>query len=769
MKRRVFSILFVLLLVLSLSLVTAVPAGAQGAPIGDPFFTTSNEGTVEWSTEQPNVGEYSAKLYIPPYDPLRLYDEARVVFNYGGDLNSITGVSYPSYVIGGNDGTLYPSVVLAVDIDDDPEVDAWVVQFTPLPNHEPSENAWETIVFDDNSPVHVAGDRAELGALTGQVTDRYAPYTTDTTGTDTLGSLKAESGWGEFTVLEVKVFMGAFTNLTQEMTAYVDDITINGVTYALEPEVATLTIVEQPTETTAGAVITPPVTVKAEDGSNNAIPGQSVTASLQAGEGTLSGVPTQVTDDSGIATFDDLSIDLIGGKVLRFTADSVTVDSSVFMINPSEPISLVIKPGVATITAGDDKAYTSMACDAYGNWWVPTAVTAFSIEEGAGGSWYYSEYTSEFAGTWTVTGTYGGLTEIATLTVEPDVAVSIVISPDEATNLAGDWQAYTAEATDAYGNSFSVTSDTDFSVEDGAGGYWSEKANNLYYSEFVGTWVVTGTYDGFSDTAILTVEPETAASIVVSPDTATITAGDNIIYIAMAYDWAGNEVGDVTADTTFSIQAGAFGSWDANVYTSQFAGIWTVTGSYGGFTDTATLTVFENLLPLKAGWTLISTDREVDTESSAFIGATLVLKYTASGFLSATFADLKPVEALYVKMPDGGWVGLNYLDVVPGVSAKDLIAGWNLVSCATPEVTAAAVLSPLRYVQVGEEQGIGLTTLVSQGSYNWSGANFYVATLTDADWEALARILLNPFDGYWVYMNAAKSFGVIPSPVEGPK
>ena len=79
--------------------------------------------------------------------------------------------------------------------------------------------------------------------------------------------------------------------------------------------------------------------------------------------------------------------------------------------------------------------------------------------------------------------------------------------------------------------------------------------------------------------------------IVISPNTATITAGDNQAYTAEAFDAFGNSLGDVTSGTTFSIESGASGSWSANDYTSEFVGTWTVTGEYGGEMDTAILTV----------------------------------------------------------------------------------------------------------------------------------------------------------------------------------
>jgi len=167
-------------------------------------------------------------------------------------------------------------------------------------------------------------------------------------------------------------------------------------------------------------------------------------------------------------------------------------------------------------------------------------------------------------------------------------------------------------------------------------------------------------------------------------------------------------------------------------------------------------TTYDKFLTLNAGWTLISTDKWIDSATSAWEGdATLKFKHTSTGFLSADFADLEPVEALYVKMPAGGWVGLNYLDVAPGMSEKDLLEGWNLISSGVG-ASAGAVLSPLQ--DIGS-QGTGLTTLVSQGSYNLSSDDWYVDATTA--WADVTSKTMDPFDGYWIYMNAAKSFGVI--------
>jgi len=80
-------------------------------------------------------------------------------------------------------------------------------------------------------------------------------------------------------------------------------------------------------------------------------------------------------------------------------------------------------------------------------------------------------------------------------------------------------------------------------------------------------------------------------NIVIAPDTASMIAGEGLTYSATAYDQGNNSLGNVTGNTTFSITAGAGGSWSGNVYTSQYAGNWTVTGTYEGKSDNATLVV----------------------------------------------------------------------------------------------------------------------------------------------------------------------------------
>ena len=81
--------------------------------------------------------------------------------------------------------------------------------------------------------------------------------------------------------------------------------------------------------------------------------------------------------------------------------------------------------------------------------------------------------------------------------------------------------------------------------------------------------------------------------IAISPYAVTLNAGDQQIFVAIAYDEYNNSLGIVTAQTSWSVPVAAGGSWiqKTGTYTSQNPGKWTVTAIYDGFKATAALTV----------------------------------------------------------------------------------------------------------------------------------------------------------------------------------
>src|SRR6185503_16573088 len=192
---------------------------------------------------------------------------------------------------------------------------------------------------------------------------------------------------------------------------------------------------------------------------------------------------------------------------------------------------------------------------------------------------------SEKAGDYTVTGTDGTFTDTASLKVDATELASIQISPKNAEIPAGGTQVYSAEGFDAHGNDLGdVTTGTVFSI-DGTG----TCTDNACGSEKAGDYTVTGTDGTFTDTASLKVDATALASITIAPKTAEINAGGTQLYTAEGFDAHGNDLGDVTTGTVFSIDG--TGTCTDNACGSEKAGDYTVTGTDGTFTDTASLKV----------------------------------------------------------------------------------------------------------------------------------------------------------------------------------
>jgi len=344
---------------------------------------------------------------------------------------------------------------------------------------------------------------------------------------------------------------------------------------------------------TSGVAFT--VTVTAQDLYLNITPGYAGTVTFSSSD-NASGVVLPAPyifgpSDNGIHEYTNAVTLITAGSQTLAVTDGALSDITTWNVGASATTDhIVISPVAASIIAGDNVTYNVEAFDMYNNSLGDvTSGTILSVEAGAGGSWAANVYFSQFAGLWTVTGDYSGIVGTASLTVQAGPASSIIITPDSPSVAAGGTVTYTAQAFDQYNNSAGdLTGSTTFSIDPLAGGSW---ANNVYTSQYAGTWTVTGDYSGIVDTDTLTVEAGSAVSIVITPAIASIASGESVSYTVEAVDQFNNSLSDATAITIFSIDAAAGGFWSANVYTSQYAGIWTVTGDCEGILGTASLTV----------------------------------------------------------------------------------------------------------------------------------------------------------------------------------
>ncbi len=275
-------------------------------------------------------------------------------------------------------------------------------------------------------------------------------------------------------------------------------------------------------------------------------------------------------------------------------AGSWTVTASVSGIQDTAALEVTAGPlyrlsismSPSSIVAGATSTGTAIGYDDQGNN-LDAQVSTWSIEGGAAGSWAQNLYTSQNAGTWQVfaKAENSDIQGTTTLTVNAADLYRLSVSLSSSTIVAGATTTGTAIGYDAKGNNLGPQSVT-WSIQSGASGSWS---TNIYTSKFAGTWTVKASVSGIEGTIALTVNTGPLDRITCSINPSTINLGEAVTGTATAWDSQGNSIGAVTG--TWSIQNGAGGSWDSNIYISQNSGVWTVTAAYNGKTDTTTLTV----------------------------------------------------------------------------------------------------------------------------------------------------------------------------------
>jgi hypothetical protein len=300
--------------------------------------------------------------------------------------------------------------------------------------------------------------------------------------------------------------------------------------------------------------------------------------------GDVTGSTTFSIAPNGSCTGATCTATVSGAHTVTGTSGGKTGTASL-QVNASSTLDhIVISPSTATITAGASQTYTARGFDASNNSLGDvTANTTFSITPN--GSCTGNVCTATTAGAHTVVGDDGGKTSSASLTVNAGSLDHLALSPASATIPSGGSQAYTAQGRDQYDNSLGdVTGSTTFSIApDGS------CTGTTCTATASGAHTVTGTSAGKTGTASLQVGAGALDHIVISPASATISAGGSQTYTAQGFDASNNSIGDVTAFTTFSIAPEGVCTGSSCV--ANAGGTHTVTGNDGGKTATASLKV----------------------------------------------------------------------------------------------------------------------------------------------------------------------------------
>ena len=241
------------------------------------------------------------------------------------------------------------------------------------------------LVFVQQPPSSKAAGVIFIPAVTVQIVDLYGnPIATDTSnvqlvilsnpGTATLSGTTSVAAVGGLATFNDLSMNKVGTNYT---LAALDGILGSAVssTFSISPGTANqLVFLQQPTNTVAGATITPSVTVQVFDQFGNLVTSDTsnvtVAIGTNPGGGTLSGTLT-LAASGGVATFNNLSIDKAGVNYTLTASDGnlSSAISGTFNITPAAAYQLAFssQPGNTTAGASISPAATIQVLDRFGN------------------------------------------------------------------------------------------------------------------------------------------------------------------------------------------------------------------------------------------------------------------------------------------------------------------------------------------------------------------------------------------------------------------
>jgi mannan endo-1,4-beta-mannosidase len=380
----------------------------------------------------------------------------------------------------------------------------------------------------------------------------------------------------------------AFTAAGYDANGYpMGDVTA-GTTFKISPDGAC-----------SGATCTPaasgPHTVTGTDGAATGTAALTAQQPPGSGPGTVTASPFSAPVSTSGHTF-----------AFTYTAPgSGTVNGDLEMVVPSgwtaPQKSTSISPGYVSVTKGDCSSASLTSVSGSGPWTVTAKMVCgkndhFAIAYGGGGT-AVTAPAAHGPSTFTTsvkTGSYPYYVPIAAQPVlyATGPVASLKLVPASATMTAGQSELYTADTYDAYGDPVAdVTPATAFAISPD-GTCTTAKCT----ATVAGPHTITGTDGSLVATASLSVQAGPLAKLVLSPPTATQPVMVPQEFTAEGYDSYGNDLGDETANTTFTISTGncyqGSGTGKGGNYChSMVAGPQKVVGTDGTVNGDATLTV----------------------------------------------------------------------------------------------------------------------------------------------------------------------------------
>ncbi|MBB4634730.1 ice-binding family protein [Longimicrobium terrae] len=409
--------------------------------------------------------------------------------------------------------------------------------------HSPTDRGVVATITVTRNPDTLAVGTARQFTATGRDANG------DIVGIDPVWSVAAGGG----TISDAGVFTAGTVPGTFASTVVATVGSISGrATVTVIPGAAASIVVSPPTVTLAPGG-TQQFTAVVRDAAGNVIT-TAPNWSVAAGGGTIS--PTGLfTAGATPGTYTGTVAATIGAISGRATV----------IVTAGPAASLVVTPDPAVLGAGDTQQFTATVRDAAGN--VLPAAAVWSVVGGGGTISPTGLFTAgTVSGTFprTVVATLGSVADSATVTVTAGTLASITVTPNPVTMGAGDTQQFTATGRDAFGNTVAFTPLWDVRAGggtiDNSGRFTAGPAAGTYPNTVRACSTGACAAGSISGTATVTVIPGTLATVTVTPNPVTLSAGDVRQFTATGRDANGNVV---AFTPVWSVQSGG-GSIDAD-------------------------------------------------------------------------------------------------------------------------------------------------------------------------------------------------------------
>jgi uncharacterized protein YjdB len=463
----------------------------------------------------------------------------------------------------------------------------------------------------------------------------------------------------------------------------------------------------------------PPASIKLSSNSLSLTVGQEsrlVATVRDADGGVIAGAPVEWKSSSaGVATVDsDGLVHGVGAGTATVTATSGGVsDKATVTVVPVPANAVVVSPGEATLFVGETVTLKATVTDANGDplsgrpiSWSSSATSVATVSTSG-------VVSAKAPGTATITAASEGKSGKSTITVKLVPVASVDMNPGELKLQIG--QSSTITATPKAADGTPLTGRT-IAWKSRDTGIATVSSSGEVTAKSAGSTIIEATSEGVTGVTLVTVANIPVSSVVVTPETATLTVGQSQQLDAKTYDAGGSELNGRTITWSSSNEDVASVSSTGKVL-GVAPGSATITATSEGKRDKATITV---VAPV--GAVVVSPD-----SISVVIGKTSTLTATVKDANGNTLNG----RSVTWKSSNTGVATVDENGVVTGVAA-----GTASVTATSEGKSGSAkvvvTLEPVSKVTVADIENTDNPLTVVQGQ-----TMQLVALLTDASGNAL--------------------------------